>query len=281
MYFWVNNQGKSVWSMNNMPIGKSALTGFDKFTDDDIIACADYIGDVDPDKVNLRVKDGGHPMIKKAFETLGNKISDARFLVDLFVTTNKGTEHNVFVLNEQGLKKYQESIKNKQKDVDQGHSKFNDSKNPYKETNAEKYKYDKERHSAGVKEWLQPLKDKVLHVYVCRIGVKEDGKRTTIMNMDIIKDDKFEGLQYLTDNDIVAYNIENGYFEHEQVDLVNGGGERNIIALFKKMDVYQMRTAKLLIVVETSDRKVVSFALNDDGVKRYARAVERYKKNKK
>ena len=277
IYYWLNNKGETVWTKNLLPQGKSALTGLDKLTDDDIVAYTDYTGDCDPYKIDLRSKDGGHPMIKKVFSALGNKIKDARFLVNIYVITRKGTENHIFVLNNNGLQKYQEAIKAKKQDVEQGHS--DTGSNPYKMTSAEKYKSDK-AESKDVKEWLHPLKDKVQHVYICRVGMK-DGKQDTLISMDVIKDNKFEGLQYLTDKDIIEKDSGKGYFKFDNVNLLGDGGEEHIKSLFKKMSRYQLNDAKILVVVETNDNQVVSFALNEEGLKRYARAVERYKKDKK
>lgn len=271
--FWVNEQGESVYSMGFLPAGKSSLTGLDKLTNDDIITSVTYKGDYNLSKVNLRLKDGGDPMIKKTFEKLGKDIINARFLLDIYIDTKNGKLNYIIVLNKTGLEKYMKVIKDKKADIDKGHSR--EGSTPL--TNLQKYKIDKSIHTDGVKEWLYPLKDKIDHTYVFWVGKDKNGKPATLMNIDPIKSDKFDGFQYLTDLDIIAKDIVNreNTFTFEHVDLLKGGNEKHINRLFNSTSESQLNKARVLIVLETNKRTIVSFLLNEAGFKKYLRALKR------
>lgn len=121
--FWVNEQGESVYSLNFLPVGKSSLTGLDILTNDDIITSVIYNGEFNLSRINLRLDNGGDPMIKKVFDKLGKNIANARFLLDLYIEKKNGKENYIIVLNEKGLNKYIKAIKMKKLDIEQGHSK--------------------------------------------------------------------------------------------------------------------------------------------------------------
>lgn len=272
--FWVNEKGESVYSLNFLPEGKSSLTGLDSLTNDDIVTSVIYNGEFNLSKINLRLSDGGDPMIKKVFDKLGKNIMKSRFLLDLYIEKKEGKENYIIVLNEQGLNKYLKAIKQKKIDIEQGHSNSRSTTL----TKLSGYKYDKANHTTKVKEWLYPLKDNVQNIYLFWLGKNKHGDPATLMNMNPIKDDKFEGLQYLTDLDIIDYDISDGFCEYESVDILKKGNEKHVVKLFKKVDDHQLNKSRLLAVIDTTDNKVVSFFLNEDGFKKYLRALKRKKK---
>lgn len=110
------------------------------------------------------------------------------------------------------------------------------------------------------------------------LGKNKYGDTTTLMNSNPIENDKFEGFQYLTDVDIIEYDITDGFCEYEKVDILKKGNEKHVIGLFKKANDTQLNKARLLVVIDTKDKKVVSFFLNEDGFKKYLRALKRRKK---
>lgn len=269
--FWVNEKGESVYSLNFLPEGKSSLTGLDILTNDDIVLYTIYNGEFNLSKINLRLNNGGDPMIKNVFDKLGKDINKAAFLLDLYVETRKGKQNFIIVLNQSGLKKYIDAIKAKKTDIEQGHS----ASVSIPSTKLDGYKYDKANHTNKVKEWLYPHKDNIEHVFLFWVGKNKYGDTATLMNMDPIKDDKFEGLQYLTDLDIIENDISDGFCEYEKVDILKNGNEKHVIKLFNKLNDIQRHKARLLVVLDTKDKKVISFLLNENGFKKYLRALKR------
>jgi hypothetical protein len=233
-----------------------------------------YNGEFNLSKINLRLNDGGDLMIKKVFEKLGNNIKDARFILNLYYEARDGKHNYIIVLNDNGLNKYIKAIKDKKADIEKGHS--NIPSNPL--TRSEQYKYDKHAHSSNVKEWLYPLKDNIILLFIFWIGKNKHGEIDTLMAQDPMGDNRFEGLQYLTDNDIIIHEIGKGYIEPKQVNLRTDGGEPHVISLFKQLGSQELNKAKLLVMLQTKDAKIVSFLLNQDGFDKYMRA---YKRNKK